>query len=76
MVHSSQYIGFDSWPTLLAYVGEHQGSVFYQAPLDYRPQRVTAKRKGKRVWVEPWTTEADPFLVGEKHLERFLRLVD
>jgi hypothetical protein len=63
--------GFDQWAHVVAWV-ELEESVYYQAPLDLMPRRVSAKRRGDEIRVQPlYGKDFDPFMADEGHLSRF-----
>ncbi len=69
------YATFPDWPTLLAHVAYNR-PLFYHAPLDRSPVRVSASlRDGGKVRVFPNSREASPFTADVGHLDRF-RMVD
>lgn len=65
---------FNSWVDLLDHL-RAGNPVWYQAPLDRFPSKVSAYFKGKRIRVIPWGRDCDPFLANEDHLDRFRRQV-
>lgn len=67
-----KYQSFASWFELLDHV--HAGyTLYYHAPLDFTPRRVTAVvRKDGQLRVTPyWASNADPFNADRAHLDRF-----
>lgn len=62
---------FSTWAELLDHIsGEYP--LFYHAPLDFRPRRVSAvARRDGKLRVYPLTNEADPFTADSAHLDRF-----
>jgi hypothetical protein len=62
---------FATWTELLAHVSSDY-SLYYQAPMDYRPVLVSATvRKDGRLRVSPVYSDADPFTADVAHLPRF-----
>jgi hypothetical protein len=71
----SAYSTFSTWREVQDYVNAHY-TLFYHAPLDYRPVLVSAKvRRDGKIRVTPVYTDADPFTADAGHLDRFRRLV-
>ena len=77
------YQKFETWDQVLEYVTKGKCSldscgIYYQAPMDYRPVLVLAKRRGngRKVRIIPPGLLADPFWADAGHLDRFLRAVD
>jgi esterase/lipase superfamily enzyme len=67
------FLEFDSWKFLLAWA-EFGNELYYHAPLDLLPRRVSCKRMGDAIKVTPLVcTDADPFLADEGHMSRFKR---
>lgn len=67
---------FASWTELLDHITAGY-SLWYHAPLDFRPRRVSAVvRKDGKLRVYPSTTDADPFTADTAHLDRFRQLAD
>lgn len=68
---------FPSWIAVLTWI-ESGYEIFYHAPMDRRPVRVTARRgKGShryKVKVTPRTNDADPFWTDLEHFDRFRRI--
>ena len=64
---------FESWAQLIDHIRAGY-QLWYHAPLDYRPQLVTAvvRRDGK-LRVAPVYSNADSFTADTGHLSRFLR---
>ena len=69
------YRTFASWAELLDHI-KAEYELFYKAPLDFHPARVTAHvRKDGKVRVYPhWASAADPFTADMAHLERFRKV--
>jgi hypothetical protein len=68
-----EFVGFSSWGDVLLHV-EIGWPLYYQAPLDYRPYEIRARKSGARVRVKG-TREFDAFWTDEKHLDRFRKPV-
>jgi hypothetical protein len=71
---SSQFIGFDSWDEVLAFIGSG-GWLWYQAPLDVRPSSVRVVRvyKNGKIRLDPGCSDCDPFTADKGHLSRMRR---
>lgn len=67
------FVPFATWADLLdAIAGDY--TIYYQAPLDYRPSVVgCVVRKDGKVRVTPVYGDADPFTADVAHLTRFRR---
>jgi esterase/lipase superfamily enzyme len=66
-----RYAGFASWEDVQAAVSRGV-RLYYHAPMDYRPARVTCVlKKTNKVRVLPPTSDADPFTADVRHLDRF-----
>ena len=66
---------FDSWTQLTDHV-RAEYALYYHAPMDYRPARVSAViRKDGKLRVSPIYSDADPFTADQGHLSRFKRVI-
>jgi hypothetical protein len=72
---TENFESFVSWEGLLDHVSAGY-ELFYQAPMDYRPARVSAviRKDGKLRVMPHWSSDADPFTADVDHLSRFKRL--
>lgn len=75
MAVAVEFLPFDTWDQVLAHVANHY-SVWYHAPLDVRPVRVSVTLRGAKLRVYPPSNDADPFTADASHLERFRRRVE
>ena len=76
MTNTIAFESFTTWTQLLDHINAGY-DLWYHAPLDYRPRRISAiVRKDGRIRVYPLTTDADPFTADVAHLERFRRNAD
>ena len=69
MTDTNEYCSFASWTDVLLHVRKAL-PIYYQAPLDLQPVRVTATIWRKRVRVQP-PSAADLFVADAAHLSRF-----
>lgn len=68
-----KYKSFEAWNELIDAVRGGY-SIYYHAPMDYRPVLVTAViRKDGKLRVTAPFADADPFTADAGHLSRFLR---
>ena len=72
---NENYEAFARWDGLLDHIRAGY-ELFYHAPMDYRPRRVSAVvRNDGQLRVYPhWSSDADPFTADAAHLARFKRL--
>jgi hypothetical protein len=71
-----QFLSFASWEHLQQYIAGGY-PVYYQAPLDALPVRVsTAIRRDGRIRVYPIFASADAFTANIDHLPRFRRVAN
>lgn len=75
-----ELVKFDTWQEVLEHV-RAQKPVWYQAPLDRTPMRLSYKVpehygvriQGNAVRIQPPKYAADPFRADDRHLDRFRR---
>ena len=71
------FLSFHSWAEVLAHVNAGL-PIYYHAPLDFRPRRITIARvyKNGKIRVAKPAADVDPFTADATHLDRFRYLVE
>lgn len=73
---SSRYESFTTWTDVVDYAeNPNRPALYYRAPLDCRPVRVSVRRvfKNGKIRIDPMSAHADCFTADYTHLGRFLK---